>query len=160
MEIPIFHGVKGENPKEWTDQVEKYLLKIGIKDDKRTFEIAKIHLLGDASQWFENEGMCIADWNKNRIKWLNLKFRIIKKYSTGKGFIRIDGEVKCKYCEKTENMTLEEINYFEVREESEESLRNKIEMLCKEYFRKGMEYLNEHEESCEYKNTNILRMGE
>ena len=43
----------------------------------------------------------------------------------GKGFIRIDGEVKCKYCEKMENVTLQEINYFEVREESEESLRNK-----------------------------------
>ncbi|GET50148.1 uncharacterized protein OCT59_026589 [Rhizophagus irregularis] len=78
----------------------------------------------------------------------------------GKGFIRIDGKVKCKYCEKIENVTLQEINYFEVREESEESLRNKIEMLCKEYFRKRMEYLNEHEERCEHKNRNILRMGE
>jgi hypothetical protein len=79
---------------------------------------------------------------------------------SGKGFIRINGEVKCKYFKKIEYVTLEEINYFEVREESEESLRNKIEMLCKEYFRKGMEYLNEHEKSCEHKNMNILRMGE
>ncbi|PKY62155.1 hypothetical protein RhiirA4_488162 [Rhizophagus irregularis] len=54
-------NVIGENPKEWTDQVEKYLLKIGIKDDKRIFEITKTHLLGKALQWFENEGMCIAD---------------------------------------------------------------------------------------------------
>ncbi|GET58382.1 hypothetical protein RIR_jg39707.t1 [Rhizophagus irregularis DAOM 181602=DAOM 197198] len=53
----------------------------------------------------------------------------------GKGFIRIDGEVKCKYCEKIENVTLQEINYFEVREESEEK-------------------------RCEHKNMNILRMGE
>ncbi|GBC14549.2 hypothetical protein GLOIN_2v1815633 [Rhizophagus irregularis DAOM 181602=DAOM 197198] len=172
MEIPIFYGVIGENPKEWTNQVEKYLSKIGIKDDKRIFEIAKTHLLGNALQWFENEGMCIADWDKNEIKWLNLKFRIIDRYSiremettifeniNGRGFIRIDGEVKCKYCEKIENVTLQEINYFEVREESEESLRNRIEMLCKEYFRKGMEYLNEYEERCEHKNMNILRMGE
>ncbi|PKC54407.1 hypothetical protein RhiirA1_542894 [Rhizophagus irregularis] len=130
MEIPIFYGVIGENPKEWTNQVEKYLSKIGIEDDKRIFEIAKTHLLGNALQWFENEGMCIADWDKNEIKWLNLKFRIIDRYSkilnkiremettifeniNGKGFIRIDGEVKCKYCEKIENVTLQEINYFE-----------------------------------------------
>ncbi|GET66581.1 hypothetical protein RIR_jg18402.t1 [Rhizophagus irregularis DAOM 181602=DAOM 197198] len=93
MEIPIFYGVIGENPKEWTNQVEKYLSKIGIKDDRRIFKIAKTHLLGNA-------------------------------------------------------------------EESEESLRNKIETLCKEYFRKGMGYLNEYEERCEHKNMNILRMGE
>jgi hypothetical protein len=78
----------------------------------------------------------------------------------GKSFIQIDGEVKCKYCEKIENVTLKEINYFEVREESEESLRNKIEMLCNECFQKGMKYLNEHEESCEYKNMNSSQMGE
>ena len=79
---------------------------------------------------------------------------------SGKSFIQINGEVKCKYCEKMENVTLKEMNYFEVREESEESLRSKIEMLCKEYFRKGIEYLNKHEENCEHKNVNILRMGE
>ncbi|CAB4474375.1 hypothetical protein RhiirA1_478730 [Rhizophagus irregularis] len=56
MEIPIFYGVKGENPKEWTDQVEKYLLKIGVKDDKRIFEIARTHLLDNAKKWLENEG--------------------------------------------------------------------------------------------------------
>ncbi|PKY60614.1 hypothetical protein RhiirA4_519262, partial [Rhizophagus irregularis] len=39
---------------------------------------------------------------------------------SGKSFIQINGEVKCKYCEKIENVTLKEINYFEVREESEE----------------------------------------
>ncbi|PKY61891.1 hypothetical protein RhiirA4_487506 [Rhizophagus irregularis] len=61
MEIPVFYGVIGENPKEWTNQVEKYLSKIGIKDDRRIFEIAKTHLLGDVLQWLENEGMCIAD---------------------------------------------------------------------------------------------------
>ncbi|PKY60631.1 hypothetical protein RhiirA4_519346 [Rhizophagus irregularis] len=82
MEIPIFHGVKGENPKEWTDQVEKYLLRIGIEDDKRIFEIAKTHLLGNALQWFENEGMCIVDWNKNEIKDLRLKYRLIEEYSS------------------------------------------------------------------------------
>ncbi|CAB4434539.1 unnamed protein product [Rhizophagus irregularis] len=82
MEIPIFHGIIGENPEEWTDQVEKYLLKIGIKDDKRIFEIAKTHLLGNASQWFENEGMYIADWNKNEIKDLRLKYRLIEEYSS------------------------------------------------------------------------------
>ncbi|PKC73957.1 hypothetical protein RhiirA1_450529 [Rhizophagus irregularis] len=82
MEIPIFYGEIGEDPKEWTNQVEKYLSKIGIKDDKRIFEIAKIHLLGNALQWLENEGMCIVNWNKNEIKWLNLKFRIIDKYSS------------------------------------------------------------------------------
>jgi len=81
MEIPIFYGVIGENPKEWTNQVEKYLSKIGIKDDKRIFEIAKTHLLGNALQWFENEGMCIADWDKNEIKELRLKYRLIEKYS-------------------------------------------------------------------------------
>ncbi|GBC33497.2 hypothetical protein GLOIN_2v1815633 [Rhizophagus irregularis DAOM 181602=DAOM 197198] len=140
MEIPIFYGVIGENPKEWTNQVEKYLSKIGIKDDRRIFKIAKTYLLGNALQWFENEGMCITDWDKNEIKWLNLKFRIIDRYS--------------------KNVTLQEINYFEVREESEESLRNKIETLCKEYFRKGMGYLNEYEERCEHKNMNILRIGE
>ncbi|PKY60578.1 hypothetical protein RhiirA4_484440, partial [Rhizophagus irregularis] len=145
MEIPIFHGVIGGDPKEWTNQVEKYLSKIGSKDDRRIFKIVKTHLLGNALQWFENEGITGTAMFEN---------------IAGKGFIRIDGEVKCKYCEKTENVTLEEINYFEVKEESEESLRNKIEMLCKEYFRKGMEYLNGHEESCEYKNMNILRMGE
>ena len=79
---------------------------------------------------------------------------------SGKGFIRINGEVKCKYCEKIENITLEEINYFEVREETEESLRNKIEMLCNEYFQKGMKYLNEHEENCEYKDMNSSQVGE
>jgi hypothetical protein len=84
MEIPIFYGVIGENPKEWTNQVEKYLSKIGIKDDKRIFEIAKTHLLGNALQWFENEGMCIADWNKNEIKELRLKYRLIDKYSSNK----------------------------------------------------------------------------
>ncbi|PKY61720.1 hypothetical protein RhiirA4_487084 [Rhizophagus irregularis] len=84
MEIPIFYGVIGKNPKEWADQVEKYLLKIGIKDDKRIFEIAKTHLLGDALQWLENEGMCIADWDKNEIKWLRLKYRLIEKYSENK----------------------------------------------------------------------------
>ena len=78
---------------------------------------------------------------------------------SGEGFIKIDGEVKCKYCGKIENVTLEEINYFEVREESEESLRNKIETLCKEYFQKGIKYLNEHEESCEHKNMNSSQMG-
>jgi hypothetical protein len=82
MEIPIFYGAKGEDPKEWTNQVEKYLSKIGIRDDKRIFEIAKTHLLGNALQWLENEGMCIADWDKNEIKWLNLKFRIVEKYSS------------------------------------------------------------------------------
>uniref|UniRef100_U9TY53 Uncharacterized protein n=1 Tax=Rhizophagus irregularis (strain DAOM 181602 / DAOM 197198 / MUCL 43194) TaxID=747089 RepID=U9TY53_RHIID len=82
MEIPIFYGEIGEDPKEWTNQVEKYLSKIGIKDDKRIFEIAKTHLLGNALQWLENEGMCIVNWNKNEIKWLNLKFRIIDKYSS------------------------------------------------------------------------------
>ncbi|EXX50296.1 hypothetical protein RirG_272200 [Rhizophagus irregularis DAOM 197198w] len=82
MEIPIFYGVIGENPKEWTNQVEKYLSKIGIKDDRRIFKIAKTHLLGNALQWFENEGMCITDWDKNEIKWLNLKFRIIDRYSS------------------------------------------------------------------------------
>src|SRR6185369_12628180 len=81
MEIPIFYGVIGENPKEWTNQVEKYLSKIGIKDDKRIFEIAKTHLLGNALQWFEDEGMCIADWDKNEIKELRLKYRLIEKYS-------------------------------------------------------------------------------
>jgi hypothetical protein len=79
MEIPIFYGVIGEDLKEWTNQVEKYLSKIGIKDDKRIFEIAKTHLLGNALQWFENEGMCIADWNKNEIEWLRLKYRLIEK---------------------------------------------------------------------------------
>ncbi|PKY62115.1 hypothetical protein RhiirA4_488030, partial [Rhizophagus irregularis] len=82
MEIPIFYGVIGEDPKEWTNQVEKYLSKIEIKDDKRIFEIAKTHLLGNASQWFENEGMCIADWNKNEIKDLRLKYRLIEEYSS------------------------------------------------------------------------------
>ena len=82
MEIPIFYGVIGEDPREWTNQLEKYLSKIGIKDDKRIFEIAKTYLLGNALQWLENEGMCIADWNKNEIKWLNLKFKIIDKYSS------------------------------------------------------------------------------
>ncbi|PKY29251.1 hypothetical protein RhiirB3_445813 [Rhizophagus irregularis] len=159
MEIPIFYGEIGEDPKEWTNQVEKYLSKIGIKDDKRIFEIAKIHLLGNALQWLENEGMCIVNWNKNEIKWLNLKFRIIDKYSR-KGFIRINSKVKCKYCKKIEEVTLEEINYFEVREESKESLRNKIEMLCNEYFQKGMKYLNEYEERCEHKDMNISQMGE
>ncbi|CAB4438760.1 unnamed protein product [Rhizophagus irregularis] len=81
MEIPIFYGAKGEDPKEWTDQVEKYLLKIEIKDDKRIFEIAKTHLLGNALQWLENEGMCVADWDKNKIKELRLKYRLIEKYS-------------------------------------------------------------------------------
>ncbi|CAB4426171.1 unnamed protein product [Rhizophagus irregularis] len=84
MEIPIFYGVIGENPKEWTNQVEKYLSKIGIKDDKRIFEIAKTHLLGNVLQWFKNEGMCIADWNKNEVKWLRLKYRLIEKYSDSK----------------------------------------------------------------------------
>ena len=81
MEIPIFRGVIGEDPKEWTNQVEKYLSKIGIEDDKRIFEIVKTHLLGNALQWFENEGMCIADWNKNEIEELRLKYRLIEKYS-------------------------------------------------------------------------------
>ncbi|PKY54277.1 hypothetical protein RhiirA4_472990, partial [Rhizophagus irregularis] len=81
MEIPIFYGMIGEDPKEWTSQVEKYLLKIEIKDDKRIFEIAKTHLLGNALQWLENEGMCVADWDKNEIKELRLKYRLIEKYS-------------------------------------------------------------------------------
>ena len=81
MEIPIFYGVIGEDPKEWTNQVEKYLSKIGIEDDKRIFEIVKTHLLGNALQWLENEGICVADWDKNEIKELRLKYRLIEKYS-------------------------------------------------------------------------------
>ena len=81
MEIPIFYGIIGEDPKEWTNQVEKYLSEIGIKDDKRIFEISKTHLLGNALQWLENEGMYIADWDKNEIKELRLKYGLIEKYS-------------------------------------------------------------------------------
>ncbi|PKY62873.1 hypothetical protein RhiirA4_490196 [Rhizophagus irregularis] len=84
MEIPIFYGVIGEDPKEWTNQVGKYLSKIGIKDDKRIFEIAKTHLLGNALKWLENEGICVADWDKNEIKELRLKYRLIEKYSDNK----------------------------------------------------------------------------
>ncbi|PKK56648.1 hypothetical protein RhiirC2_799589 [Rhizophagus irregularis] len=73
---------RNKNPKEWTDQVEKYLLKIGVEDDKRIFEIARIHLLNNAKEWLENEGICIVNWNKKKIKWLNLKFRIIDKYAS------------------------------------------------------------------------------
>ena len=80
MEIPIFYGISEEDPKEWTDQVERYLLMKGIKDDERIFKIAKTYLLGNALEWFEDEGICITDWNKNEIKWLRLKFRIIEKY--------------------------------------------------------------------------------
>ena len=81
MEIPIFYGKIGEDPKEWTDQVERYLLTRGIKDDERIFKVAKTYILGNAKQWLKNEGMCIIDWNKNEIKELRLKYRIIEKYS-------------------------------------------------------------------------------
>ncbi|UZO17227.1 uncharacterized protein OCT59_008588 [Rhizophagus irregularis] len=33
-------------------------------------------------------------------------------------------------------------------------------MLCNEYFQRGMKYINEHEERCEHKDTNISQMGE
>ena len=81
MEIPIFYGISGEDPKEWTEQVEKYLLMKGIEEDERVFKIAKTYLLGNALEWFEDEGICITDWNKNEIKWLRLKFRLIERYS-------------------------------------------------------------------------------
>ncbi|PKY51791.1 hypothetical protein RhiirA4_424770 [Rhizophagus irregularis] len=76
------------------NQVEKYLSKIGIKDDKRIFEIAKTHLLGNALQWFENEGVYIADWNKNEIKELRLKYRLIEKYSEVKDDENVKETVK------------------------------------------------------------------
>ena len=66
------------------EQVEKHLLTKVIKDDERIFKITKTYLLRNALEWFENEGMCITDWNKNEIKWLRLKFRIIEKYSDNK----------------------------------------------------------------------------
>ena len=55
-----------------------------IKDDGRIFRVAKTYLLGNALEWFEDEGICITDWNKNEIKWLRLKFRLIKEYSNSK----------------------------------------------------------------------------
>ncbi|GET61140.1 hypothetical protein GLOIN_2v1815633 [Rhizophagus irregularis DAOM 181602=DAOM 197198] len=137
MEIPIFYGVKGENPKEWTDQVEKYLLKIGVKDDKRIFEIARTHLLDNAKEWLENEGVYIVNWNKNEIKWLNLKFRIIDKYAKWK-------EVKNKLNEK-DNIGIENAI---------------IEQWHDTHEIRGMKYINEHEERCEHKDTNISQMGE
>jgi hypothetical protein len=44
MEIPIFYGVIGEDPKEWTNQVEKHLSKIGIirkSTNRQKIEIEK-----------------------------------------------------------------------------------------------------------------------
>ena len=77
---------------------------------------------------------------------------------SGEGFIKINGEIMCKYCEKViENVTLKKINYFEVREETEENLRNKVEMLCNEYFLEGMTHFNEREEKCLDKNMNSLQ---
>ncbi|RGB27666.1 hypothetical protein C1646_768831 [Rhizophagus diaphanus] len=80
--------------------------------------------------------------------------------TNGEGFIKIKGEITCKHCKEViEEKTLKKINYFEVREETEESLRNKIEMLCDEYkFLEGMTYINEHEEKCIYKEMNKLRI--
>ncbi|PKY59514.1 hypothetical protein RhiirA4_482314 [Rhizophagus irregularis] len=151
MEIPIFYGIKGENPKEWTDQVEKYLLKIGIKDDKRIFEIARTHLLDNAKEWLENEGMCIADWNKNKIKWLNLKFRIVEKYSITlskeelEKYLQGEEKIEIEICDE-ENKVVEKkvivkrvnknVNDGGRKRNDEESVRNKIEMLYKEYFLK------------------------
>ncbi|RGB35233.1 hypothetical protein C1646_759625 [Rhizophagus diaphanus] len=43
---------------------------------------------------------------------------------------------------------------IKVREETEESLRNKIEMLYDKYFLEGMTYINEHEEKCMYREMN------
>ncbi|RGB35474.1 hypothetical protein C1646_759316 [Rhizophagus diaphanus] len=57
------------------------------------------------------------------------------------GFIKIKDEITCKHCRRIiEEKTLEKFNYFEVRGETEESLRNKIETLCNKYFLEGVTY--------------------
>ncbi|RGB22253.1 hypothetical protein C1646_776406 [Rhizophagus diaphanus] len=95
-------------------------------------------------------------YKENKTHLGNNKMKIpIFQEMNGEGFIKIKGEIICKHCkEVTEEKTLKKINYFEVREETEESLKNKIEMLCDKYFLKGMTYINEHEEECMYKEMN------
>ncbi|RGB22900.1 hypothetical protein C1646_775349 [Rhizophagus diaphanus] len=98
--------------------------------------------------------------NKTHLRNNKMETPIFQEIN-GKSFIKIKGEITYKHCKEViEEKTLKKINYFEVREETEESLRNKVEMLYNKYFLEGITYINEHEEKCMYKEMNELRVRE